>query len=315
MITVAGLSPSLDVTYLVDSLRLGQIHRPHEVHKVAGGKPLNLARAAATLGAGISTVVVLGGATGALIEEELQGTGIDLRTVSGDAETRTCISIASSDRSDLTEIYERTPGLSEKVWRQFCTQLDNQLAGRAGWLAINGSPPTGLDPNALAELIALAHRAGVRAAVDVSGPSLAAVVAAMPDLVKINRVEATELLSEADGTDLGAMADRIAGRTGGSVVITDGRDGAVGRAPGEAPFRVGVPAGVIGSYPVGSGDSFLAGLLTALDDGADTATAVRHASGCGAANALIPGAGNLDPATARQIAERVVLERVQSMHD
>lgn len=308
MITVAALSPSLDVTYLVDSLQPGQIHRPREVHKVAGGKPLNLARAAATLGAGVSTVVILGGATGTLIEKELQGTGIDLRTVSGDAETRTCISIASSDRSDLTEIYERTPGLSEEVWRQFCTELGGQLAGRGGWLAINGSPPTGLDPNALAELTALAHRAGVRVAVDVSGPSLAAVLAATPDLVKINRAEATDLLSEADGTDLGTMADRIAGRTGGSVIITDGSDGAVGRAPGEAPFRVGVPAEVIGSYPVGSGDSFLAGLLTALDGGADTATAVRYASGSGAANALTPGPGNLDPEMARRIAEQVALE-------
>lgn len=315
MITVAALSPSLDVTYVVDSLQLGQIHRPHEVHKVAGGKPLNLARAAAILGAGVSTVAVLGGSTGTLIEEELQGTGIDLRTVSGDAETRTCISIASSDRSDLTEIYERTPGLSDQVWRQFCTELNSLLAGRDGWLAINGSPPTGLDPNALAELTALAHRTGARVAVDVGGPPLAAILTASPDLVKINRAEATDLLSESGGTDLAAMADRIAGQTGGSVIITDGRDGAVGCGPDVPAFRVEVPADVIGSYPVGSGDSFLGGLLAALDHGADMAAAVRHASGCGAANALIPGAGNLDPATARRIAERVVLERVQSMHD
>ena len=43
MITVAGLSPSLDLTYLVDSLRLGAIHRPTAVVRCAGGKALNMA--------------------------------------------------------------------------------------------------------------------------------------------------------------------------------------------------------------------------------------------------------------------------------
>lgn len=309
MITVAALSPSLDVTYLVDSLHLGQIHRPQEVHRVAGGKPLNLARAAATLGAQVSTVAVLGGATGALIEEQLQATDIALNTVSGSTETRTCVSIASSDRSDLTEIYEHTPGLSDDVWRQFCTELDTQLSGRSGWLAINGSPPAGLDPNALTELTALAHRAGAQVAVDVSGPSLATMLAAQPDLIKINRSEATELLAGEPAAELATMARTIADKTGGVVVITDGPDGAVGCGPDTPAFRVGQPTNVFGNYPVGSGDSFLGGLLTALDDNASLTAAVRYAAGCGAANALTPGPGNLDPVAARQIAQQVTLDQ------
>ena len=31
MITVAGLTPSVDLTYVVDHLELGRIHRPTEV--------------------------------------------------------------------------------------------------------------------------------------------------------------------------------------------------------------------------------------------------------------------------------------------
>ena len=41
MITVAGLTPSVDLTYVVDHLELGRIHRPTEVVRRAGGKPLN----------------------------------------------------------------------------------------------------------------------------------------------------------------------------------------------------------------------------------------------------------------------------------
>ena len=46
MITVLLLSPSLDVTYLVDEVTVGEIHRPHTVLRSPGGKGLNLARAA-----------------------------------------------------------------------------------------------------------------------------------------------------------------------------------------------------------------------------------------------------------------------------
>lgn len=311
MITVAGLSPSLDVTYLVDSLQLGRIHRPTEVHRVAGGKPLNLARAASTLGASVNTVAILGGATGQAIEDQLRLTDITIRTVTSTAETRTCISIASSDRSDLTEIYEHAPQLPGDVWDRFRTELNAVLLDSPGWMAINGSPPARLAPAALAELTTAAQRAGVRAAVDVGGPALDALLTAGPELVKINRSEAGELLDRPDGQNLSTMARSIADRTGGTVVLTDGADGAVGCGPDTAAFRVRLPADVIGSYPVGSGDSFLGGLLSSLDDGDGITTAVRHAAGCGAANALIPGPGNLDPATAREIAQRTTLHTVE----
>jgi fructose-1-phosphate kinase PfkB-like protein len=59
---------------------------------------------------------------------------------------------------------------------------------------------------------------------------------------------------------------------------------------------------VRGRYPVGSGDAFLAGLVTALDDGASWEDALRLALGAGAANAEMPGAARLDPARARTLA-------------
>ncbi len=309
MITVAALSPSLDVTYLIDSFELGRIHRPREVHRVAGGKPLNFARAAASLGAGVSTVAVLGGTTGEFIAEQLQRAGIAGPTVASDAQTRTCISIASVDRPGLTEIYEHTPRLSGDVCRQFRAELESELTGRAGWLVINGSPPTGLDPDSLAELVDLAHRAGARVAADVSGPALAAILSAGPELIKINRSEAAELLGGESADDVAAMTRIIAGRTAETVIVTDGTDGAVCCVPDAPALRVRLPVDVVGNYPVGSGDCFLAGLLTAVDDGAEIATALRCASGAGAANALLPGAGNVDPEAAREIARRAVVEQ------
>jgi fructose-1-phosphate kinase PfkB-like protein len=59
---------------------------------------------------------------------------------------------------------------------------------------------------------------------------------------------------------------------------------------------------VRGRYPVGSGDSFLAGLVTALERGSDWEDALRSGLGAGAANAELPGAARLDPSRAEALA-------------
>jgi fructose-1-phosphate kinase PfkB-like protein len=55
---------------------------------------------------------------------------------------------------------------------------------------------------------------------------------------------------------------------------------------------------------VGSGDAFLAGLVVALERGADWADASRLALGAAAANAARAGAGRFDPDRAEELAAR-----------
>ena len=304
MISVAALSPSLDLMYLADHLELGAIHRPTAV-RVAGGKSLNLARAAATLGADVAAVAVLGGATGNFIEQELIKVGIGIRSVDSPAETRICVSIAGADQDGLTEFYPYAPEIGPDVWSAFRSRLAGMITARPGWLAINGSAPQGLDTTAYAQLVIMAHAAGLKVAVDTHGPVLAAAVDEEPDLVKINRYEAAELLGvKAGSAELAELAKIIGERTGGHVIITDGRAGAVGRAADGATQLISLPHDINGRYPVGSGDSFLGGWLAATDVGASPTTALRLATGCGTANAMLPGPGNLDPGTARRIADR-----------
>jgi sugar/nucleoside kinase (ribokinase family) len=65
-----------------------------------------------------------------------------------------------------------------------------------------------------------------------------------------------------------------------------------------------------GPYPVGSGDAFLAGLVTALERGDEWDAALRLALGAAAANAELPGAGRLDPARAVDLAMRAIVEPI-----
>ncbi len=306
MITVAGLSPSLDLTYLVDALTPGTIHRPTEVVRCAGGKSLNLARAAAALGAEVEIIAVLGGGTGDELVTGLRTAGVAVITVPTPAETRTCVSIADAETGRLTELYPPAEPIPADVWRAFLDQLAAALSRRPGWLAITGSTPRGLPPEALAELIRAARGAGVRVAVDTHGPALAAAMAERPELIKINRYEVAELLGVEPAGDLFERAEAVRQRTGGMVLITDGEHGSV--AIGDhGRWRVPAPADR-GRFPVGSGDSFLGGLLSVLDRSDDLAAAIRVATGAGTANALVPGPARFRTEDVTRIADHLTLE-------
>lgn len=290
MITIAGVSPSLDLTYQVDDLVLGQISRSSLVVRCAGGKPLNLARAAATLGAKVSVVAILGGPTGDLLASTLRSAGIEVAVMPTPHETRTCVSIASAATGELTEVYQNAAEIPDSVWSAFRHELADVLERRPGWLVVNGGAPAGLDPTALASLVDLAHDHGCRVAVDTYGPSLAAAVDVRPDIVKVNRAEAAGLLDAPPDADLVEMAVAMQRQTGEVVVLTDGVRGVALVAEG-LQLRADLP-GVSGPYAVGSGDSFLGGLIAELDRDADLRSALATATAAGMANALTPGSAN-----------------------
>ncbi len=305
MLTVLGPSPSIDITYQVDDYRLGEIHRPTTVARCAGGKALNMARAARRMGADVALTTVVGGASGDWIVTELEAEGVRTAAVSSPQETRTCVSVSSTATGSLTEIYEHAPTTDPEIWQRLVARTGELLADRPGWLSTSGSMPRNLPDDALAEVVRLGHRHGVRVAVDSSGRTLTAALAEKPALVKVNRAEASAELGIDPSGDLGAMARSLAAVTDGLVVLTDGADGAVG-FDGHDLVRAEL-AQVRGTFPVGSGDSFLGGLLTGLDRGDSLADGLRWAMACGTANALVPGAGRFEARVAEKLAARVSL--------
>jgi 1-phosphofructokinase family hexose kinase len=289
VITCLALSASLDITYLVDSLEVGGISRPREVYRVAGGKALNVARAAATLGAPVRAVAPLGGEIGLLVHALLLDSGVDLMTVHTDGQTRMCVSIASDDDDRLTELYEPSAPLRAPAWGAVVEQVEELPADPGGWIALSGSIPDGVEFAALVELLLACREAGLRIAIDSHGAALAALVDGVrPELVKVNRSEAAGLLGLPEETPIGALADGIRARTRGLVVLTDGVAGSWA-TDGSGPFRA-APDPVLGRFPVGSGDSYLAGLLVGLGRGDGLADSVRRAAARASATAPRPGA-------------------------
>ena len=301
-------NPSIDRLYEVDRLSVGRIHRPPAVVAVPGGKGLNAARAAATLGGSVTATGIVGGRAGDWLLERLAELLIDARMVPTRAETRTCISILDQSTGALTEIYEAGLPIEADTWEALEAIVRDELArADVAAIALSGSLPPGAPPDGygrLAQIAAAAPRP-VPVLADTYGPALAAVLAERPILVKLNATEAGQATGIAVRDPASAAeAGRILRATGAaSAVVTLGTDGAV-VATADDCLRLAPPA-IRGSYPVGSGDAFLGGVAVAFARGDAVVEAARLGLAAGAANALVPGAGMLDPAVAARLLNEI----------
>ena len=78
MILCVAANPSIDRLFAVDGLVPGAIHRPTRFVQVAGGKGLNVARAAVRLGGDVQAAALLGGHAGRWIADELGAENVGL---------------------------------------------------------------------------------------------------------------------------------------------------------------------------------------------------------------------------------------------
>jgi 1-phosphofructokinase family hexose kinase len=301
MITCLGLSPALDITYRIDRLRTGEIHRPTRVLSLPGGKSLNVARALRVVGSPSVALTVLGGATGDAVARALEDDGVEVRLVRQAAETRRCVSVIEEPGGRATEFYEPAPDIDDQAWDDLTARVTG-ISG--GFLALSGSLPTGVRLQQLTALLRERADAGVEIAVDTHGPALPLLLERVRlRLVKVNRAEAASVLGDADPAQL---ARALHERGAEIAIVTDGRDGCAA-ASAAGIWTASAPAA--GSYAVGSGDCFLAGLLAALESAASVPDALVAATAAAAANTLEAGAAIFTLADAERLGAEVRVTR------
>ena len=309
-VVCVAVNASLDKVAAVEHLVPGEIHRPELLSVLAGGKAVNVARAATRLGLEAVVVPVVAGHAGAWLVEALAAEGIPARAVRIPGETRTCLSILDRSTGDLTEIYEPGPPIGPSDWAALEAAVTAALAtdGRRSVVVLSGSLLSGAPSDGYGRIVALAHQAHARSVVDADGGVLAQAIAARPWLVRVNAQEAGRATGLAARDEAGVLAAALALQEGGAdvAVVTRGIDGALLVDEDREAWRLGPPP-ELGPYPVGSGDSFLAGFLAGIADGEPASEAMRWAVAAGAANALHPGQGAIDPADVARIRSQVSL--------
>ena len=94
MIVCLAANPSIDKLFEIDRLVKGDIHRPLGFVQVAGGKGLNVARAAHALGGAVVAAPLLRGHAGKWLEEQLTAEGVRTASVWCHGENRSSLSVA-----------------------------------------------------------------------------------------------------------------------------------------------------------------------------------------------------------------------------
>lgn len=306
MIVCLAANPSIDKLFEIERLVKGDIHRPLGFVQTAGGKGLNVARAAHALGADVVAVALLRGHAGRWLQDQLAAEGVEGAFVWAHGESRSSLSVADRETGSLTEFYERGSVVPDAAWTELM-QVTSERWSPGGWLTISGSLPRGAPDDGYHDLVAEARRAGVHVAVDAEGERLRLALDAQPDVVKVNQAEARELLGvptarREEALSAAAKLRDLAGGDGHAGVVTRGAEGVVIAAPDGTLFEGMLY--VRGRYPVGSGDAFLAGLVTGLDGGEGWDESLCMALGAATANAELAGAGKLEPARAANLAEQ-----------
>lgn len=310
MILTVTPNPSLDRTYEVPSLERGEVIRASGERMDPGGKGVNVSRAVAAAGRRTVAVLPLGGAPGALVADLLDAQGIEVAPVPVAGATRSNIALAEAD-GILTKINAPGPELSPAE-QELLLETVRAHSRDADWIACCGSLPRGLAPSWYADVVARAHAAGARIALDTSGPALLEALRERPDVVKPNAEELAEAVGRPLATvgDAVKAAEQLRGMGARAVLASLGADGQLLVDDAGAWFAgATVPADAVRSN-VGAGDSSLAGFLIAGGAGPDAlASAVAH----GAAAVQLPGSvmptpADLDP-TAVTVTSTVPLDR------
>ncbi len=281
-------NPALDRTLEVPNLRPGSVMRATSERVAAGGKGVNVARALSVLGAEARCMGPLGGANGRILADLAAAEGLPAAWTWCEVETRSCVILVDSASRQATVINEVGPRLVARDWSRVCADVIDQAA-LARAVCLSGSLPPGIPPEGLADLCRSLVRLGQAPWVDSSGAALAALLSAPGLRLKINREEAQEVL----GLSLNNVAACVGAarrllRLGmDTVVLTLGAEGAL-LAGAEGCWHAASPA-IETSSAVGSGDSFLAGLVAALTSGRDQPEALCWGVAAGSANALANG--------------------------
>ena len=277
-------NPALDRTLTVPGFTPGGISRTGDVLLAAGGKGLNVARAARTLGVEVWCLGILAGHTGRLFADLAEDEGLPSAWTWGDGETRVCTIIVSEDGA--TVVNEQGLPLHPELWQRFTADVLAHT-DEVDVVCVSGSYPPGISAENVAQWFRALADSGKHVWIDSSGMALGAALETSGINIKVNGDEIGAALgcSASDVTSAADAAFQARQRTGGAVVVTLGKLGAV-MVTAEGRYTAHPPDIPITS-DVGSGDSFLAALAIS---GA-TPEGLRRAVAAGTANALSVGGG------------------------
>lgn len=308
MILVVNLNASIDKRYEIENIEKGQVMRARCVENTPGGKGLHVANVTTILKEDCIATGLLGGKSGEFIEDKLKDYGIKQDFVKINGETRSCLAIITDDLAQ-TEILEPGPEVNEKEQHSFLDKYMD-LIKDANVVVASGSVPRNVPSNFYRRLIEMANAQGKKFLLDTSGELLKEGIKGKPYFIKPNKDEIEALTGRKINTieDIISEIKRFQSEGIEFVVISLGVEGSVAGYNGKL-YKVSIPK-VKAVNPVGSGDSYVAGVAVAIQRGYEIEDILKFASACGTANAMEKESGFVIGSVVNELIDKIKVEEL-----
>lgn len=281
-ILTVTLNPAVDISTSVGALEPLRKLRCAAPRLDPGGGGINVSRAIKELGGESHAFVAVGGHTGAQLCELLDHSGLEIEYWPLIEETRISLTVIEETTALPYRLVLPGPTISPLEASAILGRLGTLIERYTGYVVASGSLPPGVPDDFYARLARRTRELGAKFIIDTHGAPLREATAEHPYMVRLNHLEAQELLGGEAETAARSLASQLVDRHLAEVaIVTLGERGAlVATCHGQIeiqPPKVEVKSGV------GAGDSFVAALVFGLASGWSLEDAARYGVAAAAA--------------------------------
>lgn len=302
------MNPALDVSTSTDKVMHTHKLRCAAAQLHPGGGGVNVARVVQRLGGDCLALFLAGGVNGQRLRKLLDREQVRSHWIPIAGETRESFSVHETSSGRDFRFVLPGPALTAPEW-QACLDFVSKLDVPPAYVVASGGLPPGVPDDFYAQLTRLARSRGSRVVVDTWGPALAAVLAEGVYLIKPSLQELRELTGlplEGEPQWREAAKRIILAGQAQVVALSLGEDGALLVTPDRTLRARAVPVKVAST--IGAGDSFVGGLVWALNRGDDLEQAFRYGMASGAAALLTAGTALGQAADVERLSRDVKVE-------
>jgi 1-phosphofructokinase len=280
------LNPAIDYVMHPTTLDMGFTNRSSSEEIYCGGNGINVSTVLNELGTDNVALGVIAGFTGEYILSTLQEAGVNCNFVKLERGfTRINVKL---DGIVMTIVNGMGPKIPPAKVEEVFKRLDRIDKGDT--LVLTGSIPKCLNPDMYLTIQKRLEGRGIRFVVDAPGQLLIDSLPAKPFMIKPNNHEVGRIFKSKPETPEECMpfAHKLHEMGAQNVIVSCGKHGSALVDENDKEHVSPVPPCRLVNA-TGSGDSMVAGFLSAVDSGMTYGEALRFASACGSATASSKG--------------------------
>ncbi|QDL54096.1 1-phosphofructokinase family hexose kinase [Rhodoferax aquaticus] len=300
------MNPALDVSASTAKVEHTRKLRCQQVQRHPGGGGINVARVLHRLGVDCGALFPVGGSTGQLLTQLLDAEGVPCWPVQVAGHIRESFTVRDEHSGQEFRFVLPGPALGE-LEQQACLSQLRSLTPSPLYVVASGSLPPGVPDSFYAELAPIAAQMGAKLVVDSSGLALSAALRKGVFMLKPSLGEMRMLASEPLPT-MAAVVDCaqrwIALGRVQVLAVSMGEMGALLVTAQGAWFAPPLKVKVVSA--VGAGDSFVAGMVSALVHSDDLVHAFKMGVACASAALAQAGTSLCDPPQVQRLFAEVL---------